>query len=486
MAGDRGSPLKIRDARRTSITPTRLPVNVFLVAFGLFSTLSGIWSIYTSGTRIPTTNGLLFRPDARFSDLADPLVAVASGNPFAPFVNAVGVVYPEGINYPPGSVAILKPLLELSPTTTQWALVAALVIGVTCIVRFVAFSAIPLHTSLVAPTAVVTAAIVYLNIAAYPLVVLVAGIATLAGVAVSIATRTTLWPLLLTVTFAAGFPAAISIDRMNVDIIVFCVSAIGVVLAYRAQPSWSAMILGIAIGLKIYPVVFLVALPTGTYRQWFTRLGVSALAAVAITVAGLAMIDQAPMDALVGFRAALRWVEETYAIGDAGMGYGASLFTGIKAIHYSFGGLHDGVFARALYTPWQILWLPVSLLVMIVGVVLRFPTWARLATAVAIILLASPITGSYRVLFLLIPIAFWIDHLIRQRVIVGKIDRFLHLAIAVAFAAMLVPKTFWTIGDSQITSETLISPAVLTIILGTAAVSGWRSRTAGDAATHRG
>ena len=113
---------------------------------------------------------------------------------------------------------------------------------------------------------------------------------------------------------------------------------------------------------------------------------------------------------------------------------------------------------------------------MITVMVLRFPTWARLATVVAPMLLASPFTGSYRVLFLLIPIAFWINHLLRQRVVIGKLDQSLHLAMAVAFAAMLVPKTLWTIGDLQITSETILSPGILIVILGVAAATGWRSR----------
>jgi hypothetical protein len=263
---------------------------------------------------------------------------------------------------------------------------------------------------------------------------------------------------------------------MNIELLVFGVAAIGVTFAKHARPGWSAGFVGLAVGLKIYPLVFLVALPLDTVRNWAKRLAIAALCAVAITALGLSLVQQTPAAVFTGFRASLHWVERVYAIGDAGMPYGASMFTGIKAIHYTLGGTPDDGFAQAIYAPWAVVWLPATLVIMLGGVLLRFPVWVRLATAVPMILLASPITGSYRVVFLLIPIAFWIDYLLRARIIERRVDRLLHGMLAILFAAMLVPKTLWTIGQTQITSETLLSPLVLLVLLVVAAIAGWRSR----------
>ena len=164
------------------------------------------------------------------------------------------------------------------------------------------------------------------------------------------------------------------------------------------------------------------------------------------------------------------------------MEYSASLLMAIKFVVYERGGNGQEV-AATIFPAWRMLWIPVCVGAAVVTIILRYPIWARVTIVTAVMLLASPVTGSYRCLFLLIPIALWISVCSD-----GGIPRTRNLknyAVAVLFGVALAPKSLWGVDLPfvlSLTSETLLMPIALLLLVAVTAWAGLPQR-AGSSAT---
>ncbi len=432
------------------------------VAFGVVSIAAAVHARRQYGHGTPTWGGLLYNPAERARDLFDPLEGVRSGHPFARFVTSNGIEFPAGINYPPGSVGVFRAidLLPMDLALLGIALLVAAAIGL--LVASVALQersrAVRIAMGLVAFTTTVVA---YERLNSYSgfalesgAVALVLGVAGLMGIRIA---RDASWA----VTIGAAFPVAFALDRMNIDCIVFALMSVAGVLYLRERRTPASIVWGAAIAIKLYPFLLFVIEP---HPRRYRRMGVIAMCSVLIVSAlGIALTDQGPVDVAVGFNDSLQWVETNYIIGPAGMTYGASLFTGIKGIAMMLGSSDQTALATSLYAWWK--WGSVALLIAVAGAVylLRLPTWSRLMVVTTSFLVLSPISADYRVIILLLPIAWWL------RAPAGGNRSFaaliLHAALAVVIGVTLAPKTFWIIAAPNITTETVFGPLLLTLVL---------------------
>lgn len=470
---------------RSSSKSTAVVLRVFVASVGLLWIIAGGIALVRFGARIPENSGILFRPTVRFSDLADPLAGVATGAPFSGFINAAGIAYPYGINYPPGSVPILSALLPLGADMGNLALVLCFGLSLGILMRFVALRVRPLIGTATAVVTILATVAGFLLLDLYPVVLVVAGAALLAFVTAS-GTRSIKksTPALVGPICALSFPSVIAIDRMNIDLAIVALAAVGLALIHNRHSSGGSLLLGAAIGAKIFPYAFIVAYDRAPAAEWVRRLLALVAGSLLITAGGFALIRQSPFEAIRGLLRAFEWAEDVYAVGDAGMGYGASLFTGLKAFWIQTGHPHDAPLIASVYHYWAVAWLPVTLAVIIIVVLMRIPVWSRLAITTSVVLLASPISGGYRVTFELIPLVFWAAFLIESRVTRSSSAFRWHVATAIAFALVLSPKTFWTIAPPDVTSETLLTPIAIMALTIAATGAGLHERAHDARATH--
>jgi hypothetical protein len=291
-------------------------------------------------------------------------------------------------------------------------------------------------------------------------------------------------PLLLAVVvpLAVGFPTIFAVDRMNIDIAVFAIAVVAMVGLQRKHDTAGMVGIGIAAAMKIYPAYLIVAGTDTTRWRWLVRAIVVGITMAAWSLVGILMTHHGISGGVSGFRTVLEWYDKTYSIGDAGMEYGASLFTGIKFVVDQTGG-NGQELAATIFPAWRILWIPVCVGTAVITVVLRYPIWARVTIVTAVMLLASPVTGSYRCLFLLIPIALWIAVCCDGTA--PHTRRLGSYAVAVLFGAALAPKSLWGLDlpfIMSLTSETLLMPAVLLLLVAATAWAGWpqQSRLSGS------
>ena len=391
--------------RRTSHAARSL--RFFAGSFAVVSLLTALVNIRHFGFRIPEAQGILFRPAARFGDLADPLLAVANGLPYAQYTNRDGVVYPFGQNYPPGFIPLLRALGSISLQHAEILTAGILGIALFVLVHQLALVHAPQARLGAGVLAVGTYAAATQLLDFYPVVLLISagGIVLLM---LNVWGRTGV-PLLLAVVvpLAVGFPTIFAVDRMNIDIAVFAIAVVAMVGLQRKHDTAGMVGIGIAAAMKIYPAYLIVAGTDTTRWRWLVRAIVVGITMAAWSLVGILMTHHGISGGVSGFRTVLEWYDKTYSIGDAGMEYGASLFTGIKFVVDQTGG-NGQELAATIFPAWRILWIPVCVGTAVITVVLRYPIWARVTIVTAVMLLASPVTGSYRCLFLLIPIALWI------------------------------------------------------------------------------
>ena len=410
---------------------------------------------------------MLFR-----SDLVDPLQAVRGGLPYDPYTNIYGTLYPHGQNYPPGFIPLLR-ALDVSPLRmTEMLLVVLLAVTLAFLARSVAFREMPAvrDEAAIATAGLTLLAAVTLDV--YPLVTLLVGLAASAA-AVRPPRERTLGAIAMMAPVALGFPAVFAIDRMNIDIAVFALSVMAIVFVLRERGTSGAALIGVAAAMKVYPACLLVVERPRRAIGWIGLLLAAGAAFAVWSLLGVFLTRYGIGGAIGGFRTVLSWYDAEYAVGNAGMEYGASLLSGIKLLAYETGGDGRSV-AAEVFPIWRVAWIPLCAVVAVATVVLRFPVWARVTIAVTTMLLASPVTGGYRCLFLLIPLALWLAHALR-----GPTRSRWDCGVALGFGISLAPMTLWGhyLDDSRsLTSQTLLLPAALLIVLIATIGAGWRAR----------
>jgi hypothetical protein len=457
-------------------------LRLFAGSFALISLTTALVNVLRYGIRIPEAHGMLFRPAARFGDLADPLQSVANGLPYAQFTNREGAVYPVGLNYPPGFIPPLRALSSFSLDHAEILVAGLLGLALIILLHEVAYTSLPLVRLMASSIAFVAFATATALLDLYPLVLIASASGIGILVVLSRGRPSTPLPVAVALPFAVGFPTIIAIDRMNIDIVVFFVAVVAILSLRRSHESLAMTLIGVAVAMKIYPACLLVAAPDATRWRWVLRIATVGVAFAIWSLAGILLTRHGITGGVNGFRDSLAWYEKTYVVGNAGMEYGASLLSGIKFAVDQQGG--DGrLIASEVFPTWRLLWIPVCLVAALVTIALRYPIWARMTIVTTVMLLASPSTGSYRCVFLLIPIALWIS--VCSDGGTPPTRRLGNYAVAIAFGAALAPKSLWSLDlpfIMSLTSETLLMPIVLLLLVAATVWAGLpqRSRLSGN------
>ncbi len=244
----------------------------YLITFGVIAGF--LWAYregFYRGQPFPY-NTFLFLPNVHFSDLTDLYPALRAGHPYS-YIDS---------NYPPFSYILCEPFLWLggAKATALWAVVVVGGLG-----TFAAW-----------------------ELAFVPIIDRVAAVVVLTII---------------------NYPFLIAYDRGNIDVFVPLLLALTVWSLQKDRTTVAALAIGAAAAIKVYPAIFaLLFLARGQSRP----LLLSGITALGLTFVGSVYYNFDLLHALSLWRANLSAYNRYYVIGNAGLGWGCSLWGPLKML----------------------------------------------------------------------------------------------------------------------------------------------------------
>jgi hypothetical protein len=262
-----------------------------------------------------------------------------------------------------------------------------------------------------------------------------------------------------------SYPFLFAVDRGNFELLVFVLLLAFLRFFTRGQYGWSALFLGLAIALKVYPVVLLVLyLPASRLRAAVVGLVVAAAATLGSLLcfkgglwANVSYLLQA------GFmQADWKFIEFTSFSSDM-VQRGVSLLTFIKVISIETGFIRG--MGSALFTSrYMVSAIVIGAGAMIYTLFIEKELWKRTAILVLVMLLLPPISADYKLLLIYLPLFLFINSDARSR---------LDPAFLAIFGLLIVPKSYYylptVISESRAAHDISIAvPAnvILLLLLG--------------------
>lgn len=445
----------------------------FVLTFAIISALAAVSNQIRIGSlRTPEVGGLLFNPGPRFSDLQDVVRAAVSGVPYGQVTSAGTTTGPA---YPPGVLPLMLVFDRLGVEGAKIAVITAtaITLAVLCAIVLNRGRAryLQVTSAMVALSAVIATSLV---LDYYAAVVVIAG--AIAAAAITAGGRVPLLRAMATpVVLGTSMPLIFAIDRLNVDILVMQCMAIAASLIAVRRRTTAAVVIGVAIALKTYPVWYLIA---DTHRpgRW-GRIVLALITGAGLSLWGLSTTAYSYREALAAFNRSVQYFEQVYVIQESGMPYGASFLTSLRILYRDAGHADHAAFVSSIYPDWKAL-APVAVaIVAAIAIAADTPAWCRLLTVICALMIFSPNTGMYRAAVLVVPIAMWLFD-VTARGAGHRLSRW-EVAMAIAAGAGLAPLTFWAIRGFEIiylTSQTVLAPFVYGALMGTALIVGMQRR----------
>jgi hypothetical protein len=232
----------------------------------------------------------------------------------------------------------------------------------------------------------------------------------------------------LAVTLAT-YPFLMSFDRGNLEMLVTVLLAGFAFSLQTGRTTLAAVIVGAMAALKGYPIIF--AAVFLVRREW-RAIGICLAVAVVLTFLGSIFYNFDLPHTLDLLRHNLKFYNDTYVIGDAGLGWGCSLYGVVKLFVVDvLGGDVDTI--RTIVPIYEAI-----TLVLLAGLVIalwRVPMllWEQVALLTLAFDLLPAVSGGYKLLHLVVPLGLFLRE--------GGEDprRWAYLG---GFALLMIPKAY--------------------------------------------
>lgn len=260
-----------------------------------------------------------------------------------------------------------------------------------------------------------------------------------------------------TLAFLLSYPLIFAVTRGNLTAILLGEVLIGaLLLIWSGRSIWSvSLLLALAVNLRPNSMIFL-ALPLLRWSFRETALSglVSMSVAAVIFFCSLVLVQQFYHDyTLANFFQALTLYHKFYAVGDAGLAYGSSLYGGIKFLNMCLGTPFD---VSTLEIISVIISLSALALWLILALKGSWDVWSGLVVFVALYTLISMVFGDYHLIIFFGLLLI----LIRE----DKINYTPNVILSGALIILiLAPKNY--IFFQGVSIQTLLNPALLVILL---------------------
>jgi len=259
------------------------------------------------------------------------------------------------------------------------------------------------------------------------------------------------------------YPVLFVLDRGNSEMYIFILLSLSMIFYSDKKYLVSAIMLGLAVHLKIYYVVFLlIFFVDKKYRE----IGVVIL--LFLILPFIAFIIDKLLFPTLQFSSSIfaflksaanseNWYNNLYVLGDGGAAYCSSLYGGLKAILYL---IFPDIKAGSI--PIQLLfklYFPISLLcaglTTLYLILLEKETWKKVALVTFILILCPYVTGDYRLIMLFIPLWLFINSTEHSRY---------NVIYAILFSLLLIPKDYYIIRDC-ISISVILNPLIIIIFI---------------------
>ena len=259
------------------------------------------------------------------------------------------------------------------------------------------------------------------------------------------------------------YPVLFVIDRGNQEMYIFIMLSLSMFFYYREKHLLSALLLGLAVHIKMYFAVFLLLyLADKKYRE------IRIVVYLFIILPFLASVTDGWLFPAVQFSDSTfaflktaassgNWYNTLYVLHDDGAAYCSSLYGAFKAIlYFLFPHIQGG--SLPVYRLFRT-YFPLSLffagIVALYILLLEKVAWRRVTLATLSLILFPFVTADYRLIMLFIPLWMFIN---------AK-ERSPHDALyAALFGLLLIPKDFFIIRRS-ISVSVIINPLLITTFM---------------------
>jgi hypothetical protein len=272
----------------------------------------------------------------------------------------------------------------------------------------------------------------------------------------------------LALTFAT-YPFLISYDRGNLELFVTVLLAGYAYALQTNRMTTAAALVGAMAAIKGYPIVFGAVF---LVRMDWRSIGVCVGVAVVLTFLGSGYYDFNLPHTLDLLQGNLGTYNDTYVIGDAGLGWGCSLFGPIKLLAVDWLG-GDIETIRTILPIYEAI--TVVMLLGLVYALWRLPLllWEQVALLTIAFNVLPTVSGGYKLLHLIVPIGMFL----REG---GDSPR--RWWYAGAFVLLLIPKAYVLLRDNGVNIAVVLDPLLMLFVAGLIlAGAAGRRRAAGTA-----
>ncbi len=257
-----------------------------------------------------------------------------------------------------------------------------------------------------------------------------------------------------TLTFVLSFltyPFLFCMDRGNFECLLFVFLCLFFTAFRRDRLKLSVFFLACAIAMKAYPGVFVVLFLAR--RQYRPAAAAVALAGL-LTVLGAALLPAGPVDSFRELAQNLSLYKQEYVIGNGGLAFGASYFGAMKAALLGLRPVSpEGI--NRLLLPYALACLAAFALLALYAIFREETLWKRVALLSFAMILLPQVSGDYKLIHVLFPLALFISSPEEER----RAPLY-----ALLFGLLLVPKAFfWIKGDINI--GVVLNPLLMTVMI---------------------
>ncbi|MDB5896194.1 MAG: hypothetical protein JWQ88_3725 [Rhodoferax sp.] len=263
------------------------------------------------------------------------------------------------------------------------------------------------------------------------------------------------WGNAVVLTFMS-YPVLLTLHAGNLEPVVFALLLLHVEAFRGGRFTWSAVFLGLAAAMKLYPLVFLLLFAMQRrYREGFVVLATAAVA----TLVPLLIFPGGVLDAGLGaylqnLHRSQQLYQDVVVNVPLGMHFGHSLLNGLRAV------FADALPAmNLLRKPYQVVAVVALLLLALRLVATRPPLWKTVTVLVIAMCLLPFASADYKLLHLFIPFYLYLNEPRAE----GSPRR--DWAFLWLFALLLVPKTFGSLhGMPLLTLNMVLNPLLMLLL----------------------
>lgn len=263
-----------------------------------------------------------------------------------------------------------------------------------------------------------------------------------------------------------SYPVIFTMDRGNVEILVFACLYLFLGCYLRGALSYSVIFLACAGAMKLYPLVFAVLfLEKGKYRYLFA----TGLITMILTCGAAALYPGGMIHSFKSLGLILEHYRRLFIIGNQGLPYGSSYFGLLKILLRKIYPLYFNLEKVLPYYTVIALALFGALTAFIAFVEREF--WKKVAVLTALMIVLPHVSGDYKLIHLFFPLAFFLNAERRTR---------LDIAYAVIFGLLLIPKAFFWIAHSTdvqlVPAGVVLTPILITVLVALIVCEGYRNK----------